>query len=77
MNPSARVIFVVPLLCLLTNVAAAQSATTRIVSAANTFLSTLDEKQRKSVLFAFDDAQQRARWSNLPATMVRRGGLSL
>src|SRR6476660_417349 len=31
---------------------AAQTATARIVTAANTFLSKLDEKQRQSVLFA-------------------------
>jgi hypothetical protein len=57
--------------------AIAQTATPRIVSAANAFLATLDPKQRQSVLFAFDDAQQRARWSNLPVTMVPRAGLSM
>src|SRR5438270_6242686 len=57
--------------------AAAQTATSRIVSAANTFLSTLDQKQRQSVLFAFDDEKQRTRWSNLPVRMVPRGGLSM
>ena len=55
----------------------AQTATSRAVSAANSFFSTLDEKQRQSVLFAFDDEKQRARWSNLPTTMVRRAGLSM
>ena len=57
--------------------ALAQTATSRIVSAANTFLSTLDQKQQQSVLFAFDDEKQRARWSNLPVRMVPRGGLSM
>jgi hypothetical protein len=57
--------------------AMAETATSRIVTAANTFLSTLDAKQRQSVLFAFDDAKQRVRWSNLPTTMVPRAGLSL
>jgi hypothetical protein len=57
--------------------AAAQTATPRIVSAANAFLSTLDQKQRQTVLFAFNDEQQRARWSNLPVMMVPRGGISL
>jgi hypothetical protein len=33
----------------------AETATSRIVSAANTFLSTLDKKQRQRVLYAFDD----------------------
>lgn len=57
--------------------AMAQPATPRIVSAANTFLSTLDQKQRQSVLFAFDDGAQRVRWSNLPVKMVPRAGLSM
>jgi len=57
--------------------AMAQTPTARIVSAANAFLSTLDQKQRASVLFAFDDEQQRALWSNLPVAMVRRGGLGM
>src|SRR5205085_7693824 len=41
------------------------------------FLSTLDQKQRQSVLFAFDDEKQRARWSNFPIAMAPRAGLSL
>jgi hypothetical protein len=53
------------------------TATSRVVSAANTFLSTLDEKQRQGVMFPFNDDKQRANWSNLPVTMVPRGGLSL
>jgi hypothetical protein len=55
----------------------AQTPTARIVGAANSFLSTLDQKQRESVLFAFDDEQQRMRWSNLPITIVPRAGLSM
>ncbi len=55
----------------------AQTATSRIVSAANTFLSTLDHKQRQTVLFAFDDQKQRTRWSNLPVAMIERAGLSM
>jgi Protein of unknown function (DUF3500) len=57
--------------------AMAQTATARIVNAANAFLATLTEKQRQSVLFAFDDEEQRARWSNLPTGIVPRGGISL
>jgi hypothetical protein len=57
--------------------AVAQTATSRIVSAANAFLSTLNEKQRQIVLFSFDDQEQRKRWSNLPVAMVPRGGISL
>ena len=56
--------------------AVAQTATSRIVTA-NTFVSTLDEKQRQRVLFAFNDEQQRARWSNFPVRMVPRAGLSI
>jgi hypothetical protein len=65
------------LLCLSAVASMAQTATSRIVSAANTFLSTLNEQQRRSVLFAFDDEQQRQRWSNFPTVMVPRGGISL
>lgn len=57
--------------------AIAQTATSRIVISANAFLSTLDQKQRQSVLFAFDDKEQRVRWSNLPTKIVPRAGLSL
>jgi hypothetical protein len=55
----------------------AQTATSRIVSAANSFLSTLDDKQRQSVLFAFDDEQQRKLWSNFPISIVPRAGISM
>lgn len=57
--------------------AAAQTATARIVTAANAFLSSLDAKQRQSVMYAFDDEKQRARWSNFPTGFVPRGGISL
>ncbi len=57
--------------------AMAQTATSRIVKAANAFLSSLDEKQRQNVQFAFNDEKQRANWSNLPTTFVLRGGVSL
>ncbi len=57
--------------------ASAQTPTSRIVSAANTFLSTLNEKQHAAVLFSFNDAQQRTRWSNFPTAMVPRAGISL
>jgi Protein of unknown function (DUF3500) len=57
--------------------ALAQTTAPQIVRAANAFLSTLNETQRQSVLFAFDDDQQRKRWSNFPIAMVPRGGISL
>lgn len=53
------------------------SATSRIVSAANTFLATLDQAQHQAVLYSFNDEEQRKRWSNLPVAFVRRGGISL
>jgi hypothetical protein len=49
----------------------------RIVAAADAFLATLDASQKKKVVYAFDDAEQRVRWSNLPVSIVPRGGLSL
>ena len=49
----------------------------RIVAAADAFLATLDETQRNKVVYAFDDADQRVRWSNLPVAMVSRGGMGL
>lgn len=65
------------LICFSLTAASAQTVTTRIVTAANSFLSSLDEKQRQTVLFAFEDQAQRQRWSNLPVRMVPRGGLSM
>jgi uncharacterized protein DUF3500 len=65
------------LICSLFIATSAQTATQKTVSAANNFLSTLDEERRQRVLFAFDDGKQRANWSNLPTTMVPRGGISL
>jgi hypothetical protein len=59
------------------NTANEQVATTKIVKAANAFLATLNEQQRKRVLFAFDDAAQRARWSNFPTGFVPRSGVKL
>jgi hypothetical protein len=53
------------------------SATARIVASANGFLSSLDEAQRSKVLFEFNDAAQRVKWSNLPTTMVQRAGLKM
>jgi hypothetical protein len=53
------------------------AATADIVRAANTFLSSLNAEQRQKVIYAFDDAKQRARWSNFPTGFVPRGGISL
>ena len=76
MNPAHTLRFIF-LLALSASVALAQSATVKIVSATQIFISTLDAKQRANVLFKFDDETQRARWSNLPTSFVKRAGLSL
>lgn len=74
---SATPLRVLSLVCLTLTPALAQSGTPAIVAAAKSFLATLDEKQRQSVQFAFDDDRQRVRWSNLPTTMVPHGGLKM
>ncbi len=74
---TVRGISALALICSTVTAISAQTATSRIVSAANTFLSTIDDKQRQSVLFAFDDEKQRANWSNLPTSFVPRAGVSL
>jgi len=56
--------------------AVAQNATPQIVKTANAFLATLDQKQRQAVVFAFDDQEQRKRWSNFPISIVPRTGIS-
>ena len=57
-------------------VAQQTTATARVVEATESFLSTLDADQRKHVLYAFDDNEQRQRWSNFPTGVVPRGGIS-
>jgi Protein of unknown function (DUF3500) len=44
-----------------------------IVGAAQAFLGSLDDQQRKAALFAWNDDAQRARWSNFPALFAREG----
>jgi hypothetical protein len=53
------------------------SVPSKIVASANGFLSSLDEGQRSKVLFEYNDAAQRTKWSNLPTTMVPRAGLKM
>lgn len=52
-------------------------ATARIVTAARAFLATLDDAGRSKGQFAFDDAPQKKRWSNLPSPMFGRMGIRL
>jgi hypothetical protein len=47
-----------------------KSTTEDVVRAANNFLATLTSDQREKVLYQFDDATQRARWSNFPTGFV-------
>jgi hypothetical protein len=57
--------------------AALAEQTGKIVASANAFLATLDAAQRGQASFAFDDAAQRKRWSNLPVNMAERRGLRM
>jgi hypothetical protein len=56
---------------------AAQSSTEKVVHAANKFLASLSDDQKKKVLYSYNDEEQRARWSNFPTGFVQRGGLRL
>ncbi|MBL9139006.1 MAG: DUF3500 domain-containing protein [Verrucomicrobiales bacterium] len=56
---------------------AAESAAVRVTQAADAFVRTLNESQRRGVQFEFNDAAQRTRWSNLPVSMAKRAGLRL
>jgi hypothetical protein len=51
------------------------SSISKIVAAAKSFLSTLDDAQRHKVQFEFKDETQRKRWSNLPTGIFKREGL--
>lgn len=55
----------------------AARATARAVSAAKTFLATLDAAERGKAVFEMGDDAQRERWSNLPAGLYRRAGLRM
>ncbi len=53
------------------------AATAGIVAATNQFLASLDEAQRRKVVFDFKDDAQRKRWSNLPNAIFKRQGLRM
>jgi hypothetical protein len=57
--------------------AAPGTAAGTIADAAKKFLATLDDDQRGKVVFDFKDDAQRKRWSNLPTSFVKRGGLRM
>jgi hypothetical protein len=70
-------IFVAAVCCVAALAQSPSSAPATIVASANSFLSSLDEGQKAKVLFGFNDAAQRVKWSNLPTTMVPRAGLKM
>lgn len=55
---------------------ATNPATTRAVTAANSFLSMLDSAERAKAAFPFD-SPQKTNWSNLPAGIYQRNSLRL
>jgi hypothetical protein len=65
------------LACGLARAQSPSGVATAIVASANGFLSSLSDAQRSKVLFDFNDAAQRVKWSNLPTTMVPRAGLKM
>src|SRR5436305_7661133 len=70
--------FIIVLLsCGLAQAQNASNPAAAVVASANSFLNSLDEGQRSKVLFDFNDAAQRVKWSNLPTTMVPRAGLKM
>jgi hypothetical protein len=55
--------------------AAPEARTAKIVAHADAFLASLNPDQKKKASFAFNDAAQRARWSNFPQGIFQRVGL--
>lgn len=53
------------------------ASTAAVVRASEAFLATLTPDQRQKVIYPFDDATQRARWSNLPTKAFPRGSGSV
>ncbi len=53
------------------------SITTAITAAGTAFLASLSEAERARCVFAFNDNEQKARWSNLPVGIFERKGLRL
>lgn len=54
-----------------------EDATGKTVAAAKTLLALLDDTQRAKVSFAFDDQEQKVRWSNFPTGIFERKGLRM
>jgi len=49
----------------------------KVVAAAKKLIATLDDAERRKLVFDFKDQAQRKRWSNLPTSFVKRGGLRM
>ena len=54
---------------------ASGDATPKIVAAANAFVSTLSDAEKKTGLFDWTDTAQKQRWSNFPPAGFKRAGL--
>ena len=52
-----------------------QDATPKIVAAANAFIATLSDSEKKTGLFDWTDTAQKQRWSNFPPAGFKRAGL--
>jgi Protein of unknown function (DUF3500) len=72
-----RIVLTAVLACWLAPAQNSSGVASTVVARAQAFLSSLDAQQKSNVLFGFNDAAQRARWSNLPTTMVPRAGLKM
>jgi hypothetical protein len=53
----------------------AQDASPAILAAANAFIATLSDAEKKTGLFAWTDTAQKQRWSNFPPAGFKRAGL--
>lgn len=51
--------------------------TVKVLAAAQTLLSLLNDEQKQKVLFRFNDEKQRTNWSNLPSGIYQRAGLRM
>ncbi len=56
---------------------AADATSLKVVANANAFLETLSAAQRSKTVFAFTDATQKTKWSNLPTGIFGRNGVKI
>lgn len=67
----------IPMLWLTALAFAQPNASWRVTQKAEAFLATFDEAGQKKLVFAFDDNEQRKRWSNFPTGIFARKGIRL